>query len=148
VSADYTIRCAGLGDLEAAAALFERVAQATFHWTEPVAHSAAAFLRHSESETVWVAVSGGAVIGLAALYEPESFLHSLYVDFGWQGRGVGKALLDIAAEAATGPLSLKVDTRNAPALRFYLRNGFRTAERGESGGSAWIRLERAPDLPA
>lgn len=142
MTAPYDIRCAGLGDLEAAAALFQRVARATLPWQDPETNSAAAFLHHSEAEIVWVAVSGGAVIGLATLYEPESFLHSLYVDSGWQGRGVGKALLEVASGAAREPLSLKTDVSNERALRFYLREGFAVTERGETDGSAWIRLRR------
>lgn len=140
--AAYDIRCAGLGELGDAAALYERVATATLPWQKPGTHTIAGFLQQSENETVWVAVADGAVIGLAALYEPESFLHSLFVDFAWQNRGIGKALLDIVAEAAEAPLSLKVEARNHDAVRFYHREGFHIVELGETDGSQWLRLAR------
>lgn len=129
-------------ELTEAAALYERVATAALHWMLPGTHAAARFIEQVRDELVFVAVARGRLVGLAALYEPESFLHSLYVDRGWEGVGVGSALLAAAEEAAPGPLSLKVEERNRRARTFYTRRGFVEGGRGEEAGSAWIRLHR------
>lgn len=136
----FEIRRAGPGDLAEAARLYERVATGTLTWDPPGAHSSAAFLKQAEDETVWVAVADGRIIGLAALYEPESFLHSLFIDAGWRGRGVGSALLAAVQAVAAGPLSLKVAGPNAAAQDFYAARGFHVSELGETGGAPWLKL--------
>ena len=80
--------------------------------------------------------------GLAALYRPQNFLHSLYVDV--RGLGVGAALLDYVAAQCCGPLSLKVQEPNARARAFYAREGFVCIEHGRDADSdvAWLRLVR------
>ena len=136
------IRRARSHDLPEAAALYERVATATLYWAPREDYVAARFLDQARHETVWLAWSGARIVGLAALYEPSSFLHSLYVDDGWRDRGVGLALLNEVARSAGGPVSLKVEERNIRARRFYEREGFEEVERGETSGSVWIRLIR------
>jgi GNAT superfamily N-acetyltransferase len=138
----FVVRRVRPDELGEAAALYERVATSTLHWMPAGTHTAAGFLSQAGDETVFVAMARGRVVGLAALYEPESFLHSLYVDAAWQGRGIGTALLAVAAEAASGPLSLKVEERNGRARTFYERLGFAEGVRGEEAGSIWIRLTR------
>ena len=139
----FSIRAAGPDDLLEAAALYERVANATMPWLPREVQDRAAFLAAAHDEIVWIAVADGRQVGLAALYAPKSFLHSLFVDAAWQGRGVGRALLDTATAAAAAPLSLKVQERNAAARRFYARAGFAEVERGVENGAAWIRLARS-----
>jgi GNAT superfamily N-acetyltransferase len=140
--AAFAIRRAGPDDLFAAAVLFERVANQAMPWLARETQDAAAFLAAAADETVWVAAAEGRLVGLAALYAPDSFLHMLFVDAAWQGRGVGRALLDTVAAAAAGPLSLKVQHRNAAARRFYARSGFVEAGRGGPDAAPWLRLVR------
>ncbi len=140
---DFVIRLADAADIAEAAALFERVSRAAMHWIAPQDQTADLFLGFARDETVWVAVAGNAVIGTASLYEPESFLHSLYVDQAWQGRGVGATLMEAAAQRARAPLSLKVQALNGPARGFYARRGFIETDRGVSDGWEWVRLTRA-----
>ena len=139
----FSIRAAGPDDLLEAAALFERVANATMPWLPRETQDRAAFLAAAHDEIVWIAVADGRQVGLAALYAPQSFLHSLYVDDAWQGRGVGRALLETAMEAAAAPLSLKVQERNTAARAFYAHAGFQEADRGSENGAKWIRLVRS-----
>lgn len=124
------------------AALFERVARATLHWLPPEANTAAGFLKQAEEETVLVAVAGSAVVGVAALYEPTAFLHSLYVAPAWQGRGIGAGLLEAAGAIAPAPLSLKVEIRNEHARAFYAQHGFVERGGGCEGASDWLLLMR------
>ena len=136
------VRRARLDELPACADLYVRVLRETFTWQSPERHHREDFLRAAKDEEVWVAVEDGEILGLAALYRPQNFLHSLYVDV--RGRGVGKALLDHVSGLVDGPLSLKVQAPNRKAQRFYAREGFTCVERGRDPGSdvAWLRLVR------
>lgn len=63
---------------------------------------------------------------------PAAVLGRLAVDFAWQGRGLGEALLIDAARrvlrasAALAVYAIVVDTKNDRARTFYERYGFRT----------------------
>jgi ribosomal protein S18 acetylase RimI-like enzyme len=146
LSAGLEIRRARADELPACADLYVRVLRETFTWAPPERHRREDFLTAAREEEVYVAVEAGRILGLAALYRPQSFLHSLYVET--RGLGLGKALLDFVSREAPGPLSLKVQAPNRRAQAFYAREGFRCAERGQDAGSdiAWLRLVR--DRPA
>jgi GNAT superfamily N-acetyltransferase len=122
--------------------LYVKVLRETFTWLSPDRHRHEDFLRAARDEEVYVAVVDGAILGLAALYRPQNFLHSLYVDV--RGLGVGAALLDHVAAQCNGPLSLKVQEPNARARAFYAREGFVCIEHGRDADSdvAWLRLVR------
>ena len=53
-------------------------------------------------------------------------LHQLYILPAYQGRGLGRQLLDAVEDALTGAivLELEVEEANVKARRFYARNGF------------------------
>lgn len=135
-----TIRRARGDELAACADLYVRVLCETFTWLPPERHKAADFLRAAAEEEIFVAVEADRILGLAALYRPQNFLHSLYVTD--RGRGIGKALLDHVTEAAGGRLALKCQTANQRAQAFYLREGFRCVEAGQDGEVAWLRFVR------
>ncbi|MGZ6038947.1 MAG: N-acetyltransferase family protein [Phenylobacterium sp.] len=136
------IRRARTDELGACADLYVRVLRETFTWLPPERHRREDFLRAAREEEVYVAADGARILGLAAFFRPQNFLHSLYVDA--RGGGVGKALLDHVAAQASGPLSLKVQAPNLRAQAFYRREGFLCTEHGRDPGSdiAWLRLVR------
>lgn len=130
------------GEVAACAELYVRVLRETFTWQPPERHQPEDFLRAARDEAVWVAVEDGRILGLAAVYPPQNFLHSLYV--AERGRGIGKALLERVSDEADGPLSLKVQAPNLRAQAFYAREGFTCVERGRDPGTdvGWLRLVR------
>ena len=136
------VRRARTDELGACADLYVRVLRETFTWLPPERHKRDDFLRAARDEEIYVATEGGRIVGLAAFYRPQNFLHSLYVDV--RGRGVGKALLDHVSAVADGPVSLKVQLPNRRAQAFYVREGFVTLERGQDPGTdvAWLRMVR------
>jgi ribosomal protein S18 acetylase RimI-like enzyme len=141
LSGGFEIRRARPDELPACADLYVRVLRETFTWQPLERHRREDFLRAVREEEVYVAVDGARrLVGLAAFYRPQNFLHSLYVDR--RGRGVGKALLDHICAVARGPVSLKVQAPNRRAQAFYAREGFTCVERGRDPGSdvAWLRL--------
>jgi GNAT superfamily N-acetyltransferase len=136
------VRRARPEELPACADLYLRVLRDTFTWQPPERHHREDFLRAARDEEIYVAVEADEILGLAAFYRPQNFLHSLYV--ARRGQGVGKALLDHVLAVATGPVSLKVQAPNRRAQQFYAREGFTCVERGQDAGSdvAWLRLMR------
>ncbi|CAN7168674.1 GNAT family N-acetyltransferase [Phenylobacterium sp. LjRoot164] len=136
------VRRAQADEIAACAALYERVLRETFTWVPAEQHQAADFLSHAEQEEVYLASEGDRLLGIAALFRPSSFLHSLYVET--RGAGVGKALLDHVAAVADGPLSLKCQSPNLRAQSFYLREGFRIVDVGRDAGAefTWLRMSR------
>ena len=142
MSGALKIRRARPDELPACADLYLRVLRETFTWISPERHHKADFLRAARDEEVYVALAQDEILGLAAFYRPQNFLHSLYVER--RGSGVGKALLDHISALADGPVSLKVQAPNRRAQRFYAREGFTCVERGQDPGSdvAWLRLVR------
>lgn len=136
------VRRAQVGEIAACAALYERVLRATFTWIPPEQHQAADFAAAAQDEEVYLAADVERLLGVASLYRPDSFLHSLYVEA--RGLGVGKALLDHVAAAADGPLHLKCQIPNIQAQAFYAREGFAVVEEGCDLGSVvgWVRMSR------
>ena len=136
------IRRARPEELGACADLYVKVLRETFTWQPADRHRHEDFFRAAGEEEVYVAVADGEILGIAAFYRPQNFLHSLYVDT--RGLGVGTALLDYVAGQANGPLSLKVQEPNARARAFYARQGFVCIEHGRDAGAdvEWLRLMR------
>lgn len=136
------IRAARPEEMGACADLYLEVLRETFTWMDPALHRAGEFLSAAREEEVYVAVEDGRLLGLAAFYRPQRFLHSLYVRE--RGRGVGRELLAHVMLVARGPVSLKVQARNLRAQAFYAREGFICTETGHDPGSDidWLRLVR------
>jgi len=130
-------------ELDACADLYDRVVRATFTWFPDLGEQRAKFRQETAEEEVYVALSGDRLLGLAAFYRPDNFLHSLYVDHAAHGHGVGSALMAHIEAVADGPIAFKVQTRNTSARRFYARKGFKVVEEGrDSDLSQWVRMRR------
>ena len=134
------VRRARPDELDACADLYVRVLRETFTWVDPARHRRDDFLRAAREEEIYVALEDGRIIGIAALFTPQNFLHSLYIED--RGRGVGRTLLDHVAARLDGPLSLKCQAANLRAQAFYEREGFVATDEGEDNGVAWIRYVR------
>jgi GNAT superfamily N-acetyltransferase len=96
------------------------------------------------THSVWLAVDGDRVVGVAT--RDGEWVGQLYVAPGRTGEGIGQRLLDtILAEAAAASIPvLKLWTfqRNSGARRFYERNGFVAVELTEGDGNE----EGEPDV--
>lgn len=144
---ELVIRPAAADELAACADLYEEVQADTFTWVRPDRlPTAEDFLTDARDETVYVAMLDGRLVGVAAVYVPDNFLHSLFVSE--RGKGVGKALLGYVCDRANGPVSLKVQAPNLRAEAFYLREGFRAIGRGEDPppGFPWIKMVKQDAL--
>jgi [ribosomal protein S18]-alanine N-acetyltransferase len=81
------------------------------------------------ADTFLVAVSQGALVGYAVVdhWSEGEHLVSIAVDEAWRRKGVGQRLLSgLVAKLGSGKLlRLEVRRGNAPAVLFYLKNGFK-----------------------
>ncbi len=140
LTAQLVVRRARPEELGACADLYVRVLRETFTWVEPTRHRREDFLRAAREEEVYMALDQGRLVGVAAVYAPQNFLHSLYVTD--RGRGIGRLMLDHIAERLDGPMALKCQAANRKAQAFYEREGFLATDAGEDNGVAWIRYVR------
>jgi GNAT superfamily N-acetyltransferase len=88
----------------------------------------------------WLAEADGSTVAVLVLDGDE--VDQLYVDPGWQSRGIGSELVRLAQERRPGGLALWTFQSNLAARRFYERHGFFAV--GWTDGSA--NEERAPDV--
>jgi len=93
------------------------------------------FPRHE----IWVAETGGHVVGFAAL--SGDLLGHLYVHPDAQNRGVGTALLDVVKRERPSGFHFAVFQRNEGARRFYERHGCRLVQLTDGSGNE----EKEPD---
>ena len=99
------------------------------------------FASQVEGEEIHVAEIDGGIAGFVSVWQPDQFVHHLYVMPQFQARGIGQALLRRCEEVYGLPLSLKCATGNEKAQRFYKRHGW--TPMGESGvaeDGPWERL--------
>jgi GNAT superfamily N-acetyltransferase len=85
-------------------------------------------LKHLQLETLWVAAKGDHVLGFASYIVDE--LIALYVHPRYQGRGIGRALVEHFCEQARQQgLDKVITTASLYAEGFYLRLGFIAIQR-------------------
>jgi GNAT superfamily N-acetyltransferase len=138
----FVLRRAAQADMEAVARLHRHVRKTCLPYL-PELHTPEQDLAFFEehvfpSSTIWLAEDESRLIGFAV--SKQDWLDHLYVDPGWHGCGVGKALLRAVWEDAQ-ELNLWTFQANLQARRFYERHGFRLVEMTDGSGNE----ERTPD---
>ncbi|MEZ9698392.1 GNAT family N-acetyltransferase [Vibrio sp. 10N.261.46.E12] len=109
--------------LTALQVLYLESRQNTFHWADADAFKLSDFDQDTEGEQVWVAVSGEKLLGFVSVWEPDSFIHHLYVSPQTLRSGAGSALLNTCKQHYSD-LTLKCLTANENAIGFYRSQGF------------------------
>ncbi|MFI6446518.1 GNAT family N-acetyltransferase [Kitasatospora sp. NPDC050543] len=111
--------------------------------------------RHTPGQYL-LALLGGRVVGYVRQVPPTPLdsnrhvrqIQGLAVDSDVRGRGVGRALVEAACDAARGEgarrITLRVLGHNAPARRLYARCGFR--EEGALPGEFLIEGQYVDDI--
>ncbi|PZV06597.1 MAG: GNAT family N-acetyltransferase [Leptolyngbya sp.] len=102
----------------------------------------------------WVYEHQGHIVGFVSLVNDEgsSEVGGLFVAPAWQGRGLGRALMDHAV-ALKGALTVAVFEQNAMGRGFYDRYGFRETGRShhDDTGLTLVQMQypfpRSPDQP-
>jgi 8-oxo-dGTP pyrophosphatase MutT (NUDIX family)/L-amino acid N-acyltransferase YncA len=89
---------------------------------------------------VWVADLDGVVVGQMML--APGWLHHLYIDPSWIGRGLGDRFMALARERQPDGFQLWAFQSNVRGRRFYERHGFTAVELTDGSGNE----ERWPDV--
>jgi GNAT superfamily N-acetyltransferase len=137
-----SVRAAEATDLLVLAALFEQI-RSDADWLPPVAagNRPVSFAEVTAGEQIHVAISPqGEVLGFVSVDTPNAFIHHLYVDPSWQGRGVATALLDSLERTLPRPWQLKCVVTNTRALGFYSARGWTVQGRGDGDEGPWYLL--------
>lgn len=87
-----------------------------------------------------VADAGGEVVGLMALR--DDWIEQLYLRPDWRGHGLGDRFVALARERMPAGIQLWCFQVNAPARRFYERNGFVATEMTDGARNS----EHEPDI--
>jgi len=100
-----------------------------FTWLDPSSFSVLDFEKDTQGELILMAVSNEKIVGFISVWEPDNFIHHLYVSPEWHNQGAGSQLLE-AVKSRGGNLSLKCMAANKAALAFYEYKGFVIASKG------------------
>ena len=141
------VRPAGPDDLPRCAEIYAAARRVAFHWLPPETMTRDDFARDTAGEEVTVAVSDGPdhpglIVGFAAAWRPDRFIHHLYVDPAWRRHGIGSLLLAHVAAALAPPVRLKCVVANTPAVAFYRKHDWTEERRGEDSLGPYILFRR------
>lgn len=101
-------------------------------------------VRDVDGEALLVAVdSNDQPEGFVSVWEPEAFIHHLYVRNGSRNKGIAKQLLNSLASRLPRPWRLKCVRANDAALSFYLDHGWVEVSSGVGEDGPYAVLERA-----
>lgn len=112
------------GDRAALRDLYVASRDAAFTWDPVGSHQASDFDQHTEGERILVAIKGARVMGFASVWEPDSFVHNLFVHPSALRQGVGEALLAACTPYFSKAPTLKCLQANVNAQRFYQAQGW------------------------
>lgn len=91
--------------------------------------------------------TGGLVVGFLSVDVADRFIHNLFIDPHWRGRGIGSALLREALALLHGSAELACASRNAAARAFYEHNGWTPVpDAGAEGDAAPLVVYRKSAL--
>lgn len=114
--------------------LFETVFRDTFSDRVPIFESV------TEGEQLYVALLNGCIVGMASVWEPNRFIHYLFVTQAARHKKVGSALVSRLSEIYGRPLMLKCLVKNVEGMAFYRATGWQEVETGISEDGAYALL--------
>ena len=113
-------------------------------WLPPTAKERSNFSRDTEGEMILVAVRrNGEPEGFISVWEPDRFIHHLYVRSDSRRKGIGRALLRALEAQMPKPWRLKCPRANSAAMAFYMTQGWNEISSGTSEDGPFALLERA-----
>lgn len=122
------IKRAGKEDFPRLREIYFQARRERFFWLDPRDIKPEDFDSAVFGEDIYGAWIGGELAGFLTVWAPDRFLHLLFVDQRFRGRGVGGELVRTAARNYGLPLTLKCVKANRQAVEFYLAHGWRIKE--------------------
>ncbi|CAM3043392.1 GNAT family N-acetyltransferase [Vibrio neptunius] len=113
--------------------------QASYIWLETSDYELSDFDNDVEGEQIWVAFIEENIAGFISLWEPENFIHHLYVSPAYIRKGVGGHLIQLA-KSRYPTLSLKCMSLNKSALDFYYSQGFTCHSKAQDASGEYYLL--------
>ena len=120
--------------------LFQRVYKDIFFEMAPAFDSAV------QGEQIYVALYKDMLAGIATVWEPDAFIHYLFVDRDVRRKGVGRAVTDALADTYHLPLTLKCLIA-PPGNGIFRKMGWQEVETGSSREGTYALLRYAPSAP-
>ena len=111
-----------------------------FFWANPEHFDLADFDQATRHEEILVAIDNGSPVGFIAWWPPENFIHSLFVDPAFMGKGIGKLLLNACLLELGRPATLKCLQANSNAIGFYKAMGWEISGAIESDEGDYFKL--------
>ena len=109
----------------------------------PAAAKQSDFARDTEGEAMFVAVgSNDDPVGFVSVWEPDAFIHHLYVRTPSRQEGIGTQLLESLHVRLPKPWRLKCLRANDRAFAFYLRRGWLEISSGVGDDGPYAVLEK------
>ena len=137
-----SIRSAEAKDSVALARIFVESRLRAFYWQNPARFRLEDFEKETAGERVFVAEDGsGNPLGFISVWEPERFIHHLFIAPDQQRRGIGKQLLESLPSWLPLPYWLKCNPRNEAARAFYRKNNWIETGRGTGEQGEYLVLE-------
>lgn len=137
-----SIRRAVAGDSAVLARIFVESRLRAFYWQNPARFRLEDFEKGTAGESVFVAEEGsGNLLGFISVWEPEQFIHHLFIAPDQQRRGIGKQLLESLPSWLPLPYWLKCNPRNEAARAFYRKNNWIETGRGTGEHGEYLVLE-------
>lgn len=121
---DITVRKAESCEMESVRELFETVFKETFSDNVP------AFEEETAGEKIYVALLDNKIVGMASVWEPDNFIHYLFVAPAFRNKNIGNTLVVRLAKLYGSPLTLKCLLKNVKAMSFYRFTGWQEIETG------------------
>jgi GNAT superfamily N-acetyltransferase len=112
-------------------------------WLPPAAKERAKFSTDTRDEMILVAVGcTDEPEGFVSVWEPEGFIHHLYVRSCSRRKGIGVALLQALEARMPEPWRIKCLRANSAATALYRVHGWKEVSSGVSEDGAFALLER------
>lgn len=121
--------------------LYMEVRFESFDWLRQDNFIRDTFDADTEGERIIVAEYGQKIVGFISVWEPESFVHHLYISAQFQRQGIGMALLNKIKANAQLPLKLKCLQNNKKAIKFYSKSGWIAKTEGISAEGLYTLFE-------
>ena len=94
-------------DLDSLRNIFLKERQTTFSWVDSATYSLQDFDIETKGECILTAISDNIAIGFISVWAEDNFIHHLYVEQKYHGKGIGTQLLKAVLNRSDFPVTLK-----------------------------------------
>lgn len=139
------IRKAEKTDYVTLATIFLESRRRAYHWRDLAGLKLEDFEVQTAGEVIFLAEDERQeILGFISVWEPERFVHHLFVAPDHQRNGIGKRLLDSLSSWLPLPYRLKCKEKNLAARAFYAKHGWTEVGRGSDEHGEYLILEYNP----